>query len=554
MRIYSIFIFVIILIYHLNISKADYSITGTQVEVLPRLEEQYRTDDDSITTFTSTRSIDLYYTSRITAIPLAVDSILTYSFPLKDSNCFCLYVLITNLLTCSPSLQNSFSFPISSSNISFFNLTLNDCIFSNNHLSLPMIPGKNIDYLRLYNINSQDYLVFDATTFSLYTINRLYIFYSYIQPITMLLLSKETFSSLPISLSLRTLYIDSCYLITLNKPFNRLLALESITLRNIDKFSWYDFQQQIIYLTKLRYVYIEEAIIFLAPDIFNAISCQDISSQWLFTYRLIQTCSCTFILFLKTISRHGNTSKCPNSDNIIEFISDSCQYNGIEYRIQNQTNLFCNKCLTYQCPNGAVCAETYNSKPNCVLLSRYDYETIRRRIPATPYTKQYLLQDSQPFLSANINVTLEPVAFNSIATLLINANQNLTENTQSDAQIFHQTFAEMLSRPWAPATYSAAAASPVMLKDLIISLDDSVKTIDDNETEFDFQSASISTLSLRFPTDQQLQKIFGWQITNDNAITANITNSQLINNKNTTTRVFLNFNSSELFQPTCNTA
>lgn len=505
MFMYTRFLFII---YNINLIFADDSMFGTQVYVIPKAQER--------------------------------PTIYTSSFPLTNSDCFCSYDQKTNLLYCSSSIQNSTSYPLSSASQSLINMTLNDCTFSDNHLSLPILKNKNIDYLRLYDINHQDYLVFDSTSFSSYSINHLYIVYSYIQPITMLLLSNETLSS-----SLRTLYIDSCYLITLNQPFNRLYLLQSITLINIYQFSWYDFQQQIFYLPNLQYIYIEEEILPGTNDIFNALSCADLSPKWIVTYRSIQTCSCKFMTFLKTIRPYGNLYKCPNSDNTIDFINDICQYQGKEYKISNQTNLFCNRCQSTTCTNGTLCGETYDSPSSCILLSRYDYETIQKRIPLTPYTRRYLFRESQEFLLINVNKTLQPSTFNSVVTILIDSNRNQTEISQSDIQMFHQTFAEMLNQPWSPQIYSlGSSVKPAVWRDLLISLDDSIKNINDNITKFEFQSQPISTVSLRFPQGQQPKDEFGWRITNDNTITSNITDSES-SNKNTTSRVFLKFNNSQ---------
>ena len=543
MLIYSIFIFVIILIYHINISFAEYSIIGTQVDVIPKTED-ILSRDDSI----SHPPTDLYYGARTTIFWPPIPSKDTNAFPLINSDCFCSYDLTINLLLCSPLLQTSSTYPLSDTNIPLINLTLNDCTFSDHHLNLPIIPGKNIDQLRLYNVNYQTYLVLDATSLSLYTINHMYIVYSYSQPITMLLISNETFSS-----SLRTLYITSCYLLTLNKPLNRLFSLESITLKNIEQFSWYDFQQQIVRLPRLRYIYITEEILSLTSDIFNAISCQDILPQWIVTYRSTQTCSCTYISLLKTVHRVGDVYKCPNSDNTIDFIDDICQFNGKEYAIQNRTDLFCDKCQTYRCRNGTLCAETYDSEASCVLQSRYDYETIRSRIPLTPYTKQFLFQESQGYLSINPNKTLQPSGFNSVAMVLINSNQNHTPNSASDVQMFHQTFSEMLIRPWSSAIYNSTGTPPQIWQQLFVSLDGSVKKINNSESKFVFQSKPISTMSLIFSPEQPPQETFGWKITNDNQITENMTNFQVVD-KTITSRVFLKFNNNQQYKPKCETS
>jgi hypothetical protein len=503
------------------------------IEVIPKAE------DPSGARIPSFRPSDLSYGTRSPTYWPSTPSIFTKAFPLTNSNCFCLYDHLINLLLCSPLLKNSPSFPLSSTNISLINVTLSDCIFSNNHLNLPTIRGKVIDHLWLYDVNLQDYLVFDKTSFSSSTINHLHILYSSTEQITMLLISNDAFPS-----SISTVHFDSCYLIALNQPLNRLFMLESITLLNIQQFSWYDIQQQIIRLPKLRYVYIGEEILSTSNKIFNVISCQDLSSQWIFSYRSLQTCSCKLMSFLRTIYRWKNFYKCPNSSNTIDIIDDVCQFNGQEYRIQNQTDLFCNKCLSYQCPNGTLCAEVSDSAPVCGLLSRYDYETIRSRVPLTSYTKPFLLQESQNYLAMQPNKTLEPTGFNSIATILIDSNQNHTENSLSDAQMFHQTFSEMLSRPWSPAVYNSPTASPAVWQQLLASLDESIKNINDSDSEFEFQSPYISTMSLRFPSEQPPQQILSWLITNNNQITTNITNFQAYD-KNITSRVFLKIDNNQ---------
>jgi hypothetical protein len=367
----------------------------------------------------------------------------------------------------------------------------------------------------------------------------------------MLLLSNETFSSSSMALSLRTLYIDSCYLIALHQPFTRLVRLKSITLINIHEFSWYDFQQQIIRLPELNSIYLEEKILTTTNDIFNVLSCQDLSSQWTFTYRLVQTCSCQLLSFLTTIHPIKNVYQCPNSNRTINFIDDICQFHGKEYQIRNHTNSFCNQCLFKQCSNRTLCGESYDSNSQCLLLSSYDYETIRNRIPLTSYTKRYLFRESHNNLNMNPNRTLEPTAFNSFATILIDSNQNQTDDSFANVQMFHQTFAAMLNQPWSPQIYASSLVKPTMLQDLILSLDQTIKNINDRNHIFEFQSQLISTMSLPFPTNQTLPNMFGWKITDDNLIIANITNSEL-SNPNITTRVFLYSNTDQLYTSNCN--
>ncbi|CAF1140369.1 unnamed protein product [Adineta steineri] len=546
------FISIIILIYHINSGFAQNPILGLQVKITPKIEELdelnvLSREDNSITVLPSRRPTESHSISRTTPTQN------TYASPLPNSNCFCSYDQIINLLLCSPLLQTSTSYPLSDTNTSLINITLNDCIFSTNHLNLPMIQRKNIDQLRLYNVNHRNYLVLDGSSFSSYSINNLFVVYSYTLPITMLLISNDTFSLSSINLSLRTLYISSCYIVTLNKPFTRLFLLESISLINIYQFSWYDFQQQIVLLPKLQTIYIVDEIFSLTGDIFNAISCQDLSSQWTFTYRSLQTCSCKYISFLQTMHRLPNSYKCPNSNNAIDFMDDICQFKEKEYQIQDEPNLFCNRCLTFPCPNGTLCAEVYDSEPVCVPLSRYDYETISNRIPLTPYTQPFLFRESQQFLSSNANRTLGPTAFNSVANVLIDSNRNNLQNSQNDAQMFHQTFSEMLDRPWSPTVFSSPNTSSGVWQQLLVSLDGSIKNLNDSEPKFVFQSKPISTMSLPFLPEQHSQGTYGWKITHDNQITENITDSQS-NDINVTTRVFLKFNIKQQNMPMCNSS
>jgi hypothetical protein len=317
---------------------------------------------------------------------------------------------------------------------------------------------------------------------------------------------------------------------------------------NIQQFSWFDFQQQIIHLPKLDKINIGEDILSATNNIFNVLSCQDLSSKWKFTYRLIQTCSCQFLSFLNTIHRSGNFYRCPNFDNTIDFIDDICQLNGKEYKIQNQTNFICNHCLSYHCSNGTFCAETFDSEPMCLLPFRDDYETIRTRIPFTSYTKPFLFEESRQYLSINPNQTIDSSSFNSVAMILIGSNQNRTDISATDAQMFYQTVADILSRPWSPEIYASASSTTVIWQYLILALDQLIKNINDNETTFEFQSTPISTISLHLPTNQQSPETFDWEITNDNKITANMSN------QNITSRVLLKFNNNPLSNLNCMTS
>jgi hypothetical protein len=125
--------------------------------------------------------------------------------------------------------------------------------------------------------------------------------------------------------------------------------------------------------------------------------------------------------------------------------------------------------------------------------------------------------------------------------MLINSNQNNTQISPSDAQMFHQTFAAMLSQPWSPQIYSTTSAQPAIIQNLLISLDQSIQNINDSEPKFEFQSEPLSTISLRLPSNQKIPEIFAWEITNDNQIQENFTNLQSIN-PNITSSVFLKLN------------
>ncbi|CAF0794326.1 unnamed protein product [Adineta ricciae] len=547
----TLFHFLTALLYHFELNLAEHSSLSMNVSIRSKIVYT-NTDvhENLLTTYSSSPSTDFNYIPRSTTYWPLIPSVITNAFRLTDSNCFCSYDRISNLLSCSPSLQNATSYPVSDTNFPLINITLNDCMFSSNHFSVPNIGRKNIDQLRIYDVNRNDYLVLDGTSFSSYSINQLYIIYSYSRPITMLLISSETFSSSSIYLSLHTLYITSCYLITLQKPFSRLFLLETITLRNIDAFSWYDFQQQIVRLPKLRFINIAEGDFPSLNNIFNVLSCKDISSQWILSYRMVQTCSCAYVSFLQTIQRQGVFYQCPNSVTAIDFSADICLFNGVEYLIGSETNFFCNKCRSFQCPNGTACAEAYPSEPTCISLSRCDYNTLQERVPLTPYTKQFLFRESQEYLTVNPNQTLGPQGFNSVATILIDSNRNPSPSSPNDAQMFHQTFSEMLNRPWSPEVYTASLSSPTVLQQLLVSLDGSIKTINNSESIFVFQSQPISTMSLHFPTDMPDQDRLGFKITNDNRISENITQTTSVD-ETVTSRIFLKIDPSQLNKTKC---
>jgi hypothetical protein len=110
----------------------------------------------------------------------------------------------------------------------------------------------------------------------------------------------------------------------------------------------------------------------------------------------------------------------------------------------------------------------------------------------------------------------------------------------------------MLDRPWSSNVFVASTLPSTFWQNLFVSLEQSVKTINDSEPTFEFQSQSISTLSLRFPLDQSLPDTLGWKISNNNKITANISKIESDMN-NITSRVFLNIEQNPLVQVNCQT-
>lgn len=519
----AIYLFASILICRLSFIFANDSTIGTQVKVAPAFNQQNQAPIPPP---------DDFYPGYIQSVMNPSSAFTQRAFALPDSDCFCSYDLLINLLVCSPLFQNASSSPLTSQNQTLINVTLYDCTLFTNRFILPSIQNKTIDYLRLYDVNRQSYLFFDSTSLSSYPINQLYIMYTYAPPLTMLLMSNETFASPVIALSLRQLYIDTCYLVTLNKPLSRLIRLESLTFMNIPQFSWYDLQQQIVHLPKLNLVYIGENIVSSSNDIFNVLSCQDLPSRWSLSYRLTQTCSCYLLSFLQSVRRDQNVYRCSNSNASLDFIDDICHSNGKEYSLQNNTTLFCNNCLSKSCSNGSLCAETYDIEPTCLPLSYHDYEMIRTRIPATPLTMPYLLQECQSYLTQNSNKTLEATGFNNVATVLIDSNRNQSTNSPSDVQMFHQIFAEMLERPWSPNLYSQTTVPPATWQNLIVSFESSIRNLNDSQANFQFQSPPVSTTSLPIQSDA----VFDWTVTNTNQIMSNTSSA------NVTTRVLIKLN------------
>lgn len=529
-----------IFIPYFHVITAEYTIYGTQVYVITNPEKGNTSNSPLRDT---TELMDL---SRSTTNAARIPSIFVSSVPLINSNCLCAYDHRLNSFECSPYLQNSATLPLSAVNLPLINVTLNDCIFSNNRFNLPLIQGKNIDHLQLNDINHQDYLLLDSTSFASYSINAISINYTYLQPITMLLLSNETFASPILRRSLKRLHIESSYLLTLNQPFSYLISLQSITLMNIPQFSWYDFYQQIVYLPNLRSIYLGEMFVSNTHDIFNVLSCQELSSQWMLTYRLLQTCSCHLMAFLGTVERKGQIYQCRNSNKTVDFIDNICQIHNREYLVRNQTEPFCKQCLVNLCPSGTFCAESYDLKPICLPLTRSDYFTIRARLPLTLSTQPYIVQENYQYLIFRSNNTVEPDPSSGVGTITMDPNRTQTVNPLSEVQLLHQTFVEILTRPTVAPTIGAQhtfVQIPSWNK-LIRSLDESIKNINDTEDIFEFKSKPISTVSLVFPIKQKPPSTFGWKIDNDNTIITNITETKF-NDMNVTARAFLRFDQSQ---------
>ncbi|CAF4591559.1 unnamed protein product [Rotaria socialis] len=489
----------------------------------------------------------------------------------NDSNCFCVFGRTPNLLECSPTLRDHPSAALSDTNTDSINITLNSCLFNANHFTLPTIKEKPINRLHLIDVNRGGYLVFDATSFSTYKIEHLSIEYNYDNSSTKLLISKEAFSSISIRSKLRRLSLKNCYLIELNNPMRELLSLNSIELTSIHGFSWYDFRQEIKYLPSLAYIKIDEIDSTPINTIFNVLSCQDILPRWILTFRLIQTCSCEFMEFLKATPHNDSEFRCGNEIKDIVIRDDVCRFNGSVYEIKNRKEQFCKQCVSSKCSDRTFCTEANDFESDCVSSSRFADASLLNRVPMTSYTKPFIFQETQQYLTTNTNKSLEPGAFYSVATILVDANQNATENSPTVTRMFHETFTKMLNKPWTEdifsstiydtqaaallpsATVSSTTESPPtnIWQGLITSLDKSVKNIPDNTSKFEYYSKPISTMSLRFPTEQQPKETFGWKITNDNRIISNITDEQSID-KTVTSRVFLNFHHNQTFKFTCN--
>ncbi|CAF2607013.1 unnamed protein product [Rotaria sp. Silwood2] len=177
---YSIFLFVFILIYHLNRSLAENSFLKTQVGVRQDFEEQNTANivghDDSITNFSLHSPMNSY---DVTTYWSSIRSMIMNTFRLTGSNCVCSYDQLINLLSCSPYSQDPSSDPLSSINKRVINITLTSCNFFSNHLNLPLITKNSIDYLRLHDVNHQGHLIINERSFSSYTINHIYILYEF---------------------------------------------------------------------------------------------------------------------------------------------------------------------------------------------------------------------------------------------------------------------------------------------------------------------------------------------------------------------------------------
>ena len=319
---------------------------------------------------------------------------------LPNSNCFCTFDALTNLLTCSPGLKSNMSNVLPTGNRSIINMTLNSCRFSNNHLNLFNFVGQRIDLLILADTNQQDYLVFDRSSFESYRINQMIIYYTVQQRVTILLMSDDTFSSLMLRSSLISLRIESCYLLVLPNTFRNLENLRSIILVDIDQFSWSDFQREIRPLTQLRSLIIQDETKISRKNIANVLSCNDFFKQWTFVYRSLQTCSCELISFLKSLRSYDKTYQCLNSLMVVDLFIDRCELNGKEYLLtENNTSQYCSRCLNSRCSPDTVCIETTSSSPTCVPRSRLDYEIIRQRVPPSPLTNKFLFRETQAYLN-----------------------------------------------------------------------------------------------------------------------------------------------------------
>ena len=176
----TLFYFLIALLYHFKLDLAEDSSLSMNVSIRSKIVYT-KTDahENLLTTYSSSLSTDFNYIPRSTTYWPLIPSVITNAFRLTDSNCFCSYDRVSNLLSCSPSLQNATSYPVSDTNFPLINVTLDDCMFSSNHFSVPNIGRKNIDQLRIYDANRNDYLVLDGTSFSSYSIksNELLLYY-----------------------------------------------------------------------------------------------------------------------------------------------------------------------------------------------------------------------------------------------------------------------------------------------------------------------------------------------------------------------------------------
>ncbi|CAF2027361.1 unnamed protein product [Rotaria magnacalcarata] len=550
---------------HLNTSSSHSTVNTTLPGALFQQATSTIWSTSSITTtpMTSVRNFAHTRTTAPVSSPLDISA-------WNDSNCFCVYDRTPNLVECSPMLRNQPPIVLSN-NTTQINMTLTSCIFNANRFTLPTIENKPIDRLHLMDVNRGGYLVFDATSFSAHKISHISIEYNYDNSPTKLLISNEAFSQISIKSKLRKLSFKNCYLITLKKSIGELVLLFSIELTNIHGFSWYDFLQEIKGLRSLKDITIDEINSTSINSIFNVLSCQDILPQWNLTFLLIQTCSCEFMEFLKATPHNGSIFQCTNEAKDIHIRDDVCRYNGSVYEIKNRTEQFCKQCLSSKCSDRTFCTEANDFKSDCVSPSRFGDASLLNPVPMTSYTKPFIFQGTQQYLTINTNKSLEPGAFYSIATILIEANQIATENSPTVTRMFHETFTEMLNKPWTEdifslpiydteaaallpsATVSSTTESPPtnIWQGLIISLDRSMKNILDNISKFEYYSKPISAMSLRFLAEQQPKETFGWKITNDNRIISNITDEQSTD-KTVTSRVFLNFHRNQTFEFTCN--
>ena len=477
--------------------------------------------------------------------------ILTDPIPLVNSDCLCFYDSMTNSLICTPPSVVEFlpSSPLPSTDRPSINVALNGCQFLNNIVKLPMIGRRSIDHLRLNNINAQGYLLFDSSSFASSSISHITISYTSTDPVSILLLSNDTFA--PLSSSLRTLYIDSCYLITLYRPFRQLTSLQSISFVTVDQYSWSDFYQDIVSLPVLGQVFITDRLFSTTGPFMNAVSvsCSNLAPSWILNDRTGQTCDCTFVSMLRAENSLQDIFKCSDSNDTMNLLGLICRLQKRGPLALNRISPSCRKCPSDACSSGAPCTPASPSQPTCIPPRKYDLAAMRQRIPLTSSTRRFLLNGTEQTNTSNASGPLEPSGFLSLATMLSGLNPSLAASAPTDPQLFHQMLLEMLSRPWSPSIYSSSVSLHDSWQSVFVSLDNTVKEINDSDPRFEFQSQVLSTVSVRFATDQQLQSTFGWKVNNDNRVIANASDWT---ETNISSRIFLRFSADDQqFKPKC---